>query len=217
MYEKLGNFLSSIIIVLCVAVICFAYLKLFCRKHKEKLNSVSWVKENPWRIFVFLGVPVNYVWTPFVEEFVFRMPLIVIFDTLSVQAWLAIIFSGAIFAVANTKYFLVPKKIFGKQDGGESDTDDFVLTASQIDKEKEEDEDKAEKTTQIIRVLLSFVLGLLAGYLGIKYQSIWLAIGIHLAFNILTPIVVLLALLIVSGMSCVIYIIGSQIRLWMQR
>jgi membrane protease YdiL (CAAX protease family) len=41
-----------------------------------------------------------------------------------------------------------------------------------------------------LQVVLAFIFSVLAGYFGVKYQSIWLSVGIHFAWNLIMPIVI---------------------------
>lgn len=59
--------------------------------------------------------------------------------------------------------------------------------------------EKRDIRKKILNVVSTFLLSILAGYFGIKYQSIWLSVGIHAMCNLIPTMFFLL--IVVIGLS----------------
>ena len=216
MYERLGFLWPSIIVVLCVSLSSLAYIRYYCRKHKAELNDTLWIKDNMAKIIIHLSLPAIYIWAPFAEELMFRMPLIIIFGTLSGPAWCGIILSAAIFAASHLNNSFSAssdlEKVIKKAENDELPDSNFASATLCVKEDKSEGEKKEEKTAKIISIFLLFAFGILEGYWAIKYQSIWPAIGAHFAYNLLMPVVSALVGLIIGGILLVVLLIDEMIK-----
>src|SRR3989339_261515 len=106
-------FWPQIMVLSCIAVLVFLFFKLIIWKiGKDNLESAEWFNNNKKKslvlYFVFL-----FLWAPIFEELIFRMPLIIFFDSLSNVSWIFIILSSILFALMhnkNSKVFFIANK-----------------------------------------------------------------------------------------------------------
>lgn len=136
--ERIYEFLPSIIMLICIAVVA-----LFCSALVPRSRCyVSVIGDEEEQSQPELGI-IHLVWAaPAVEELIFRAPLIIAWSAMSTNAWYGIFVSTILFALAHLP--MVKKRIM------------------------------------IIGVI---PLGILTGYYGILYQSIWVSVGIHMLWN----------------------------------
>ena len=199
MIEKLVSFLPPIIVLLSIAVILICLYRFIPSRFldKEKLkkekNVISWFKENKLKAVLISTLSIS-LYAPALEELVFRAPLIIIFDTVSGYAWIGILVSSVIFAAIHR---------FGKigEIAFETMKESFI-TNGELEEEEEIDDFELKRKNFIKRVnrnrlLSSFLIGILTGYLGVKYQSLYLCFGIHVAWNLLFPPLLTILFLIV--------------------
>lgn len=74
-----------------------------------------------------------------------------------------------------------PKK--GKNKG----LDEVELVIAKVLQKKQK-----SRVTRILNTLCVFPLGVAAGFYGITYQSLWVAVGIHLAWNLVMPLIMVI-------------------------
>lgn len=194
MAERLALFLPSIIILTCIALVTFIYLKLVVRRFGENLKSVVWCEKNQRKVIFYLAMPAQVVWAPVAEELIVRAPLIVIFPVVSGYAWIGIIVSSVIFA--SVHYFGKKtglSEVFEAKECGNTKTDNLDLEVAALEKTHA---DLLQKR-RVTQVTATFLLGMLSGYCGILYQSIWVSVGIHAAWNLFLPAVLQLFILLV--------------------
>ncbi len=194
MTERIAVFLPSILILTCIAAATFIYLRLVARRWRENLKSVEWCKENKWKVLWLFGTPACNIWAPTAEELIFRAPLIIAFGSITGNAWWGILASSVAFAFVH--YF--GKKInflevLSAKENGETKSDD--LQAEITDMEKAQAQQM--KIRRLLHIVATLPLGILAGYYGIKYQSIWVSVGIHSVWNLLMPVLLPLLVLLV--------------------
>src|SRR3989339_155617 len=149
-------FWPQIMVLSCIAVLVFLFFKLIIWKiGKDNLESAEWFNNNKKKslvlYFVFL-----FLWAPIFEELIFRMPLIIFFDSLSNVSWIFIILSSILFALMHQKNFIL---------------------------------------------LATFILGIVAGCVGIKYQSLYYTSFAHFAWNFFvgTGLLQLILIFIIFG------------------
>lgn len=82
-------------------------------------------------------------------------------------------------------------EIFSARKSNQHKIDDVVAEIDRLH-QKHRKEIVIRKALHVVCTLL---LGILLGYYGIKYQSVWVAFGIHTAWNLIMPFVVLLLIL----------------------
>jgi len=192
--ERINQFLPTVIILLSISMFLFLYLQILLRRAwKDKLKNVEWVTKNKWRVVLFAGVPFENIWAPVFEELLFRAPIIIAFGALSGYAWLGIGASAVLFSAIHYFgkhiYFL---DVLEKSGNGNNDTNNMAEMVSNLQKEKQ-GEMKFRKPAAIVATL---ILGIVAGYFGIKYQSIYVSVGIDAAWNLFMPIFIWIVILL---------------------
>lgn len=198
MVEKLVSFLPPIIVLLFIVVILLCFSRLIVSRlfDKEKLKDpeyvAQWSKEHKLKTILISTLSIS-LYAPALEELIFRAPLIIIFDTVAGYAWIGILVSSVVFAVIHLfgKFseiiFEGTKEAFiASEELGEEEIDDF-----------ESSREGFIKRVNRSRLLSSFLVGILSGYLGIKHQSLYLCFGIHAAWNLLFPLLLTILFLIV--------------------
>lgn len=206
MVERISYFLPSILIILAIALATFVYFKLINKRLDLKSRNLEWYRQNRWKVSFLVGIPAINVLAPTAEELIFRAPIIVIFSSLTCGAWVGIIVSAVIFAITHWWGNKFSFKEINEAAKGESQAQADDLTTAI--KHLEESKAKELKIRRLLHVGVTFILGILFGYFGIKYQSIWLCVGIHAAWNLVMPIVALIVGLIVAiahGLWCRIW------------
>lgn len=185
--ERIYAFLPSVLVITCIAGVALLYVRWNIKRFGDNFKSVEWQKKNQWVVIWTVGTPLANVWAPAVEELLFRAPLIIMFGAMSSAAWYGIFTSSGLFALLH----LLGKKIYiaeilSSREDGDHESDDIEVEMNRLHQE-------AGTTTILVRkalhVVITFPLGILAGYYGIKYQSIWVAFWIHSAWNLIMPIV----------------------------
>lgn len=193
--ERIYAFLPSVLLLACIAGATLLYLKLAIKRFGDNLKSVEWCRKNRWKIIWTIGTPKEYIWFPAVEELIFRAPLIIAFSAVSSGAWYGIFASSILFALTHwfgKKIFL--EEIFSAGENGEQKSDDVMEEVKRLHAEK----GRMIVVRKIFHVVFTLPFGILAGYYGIKYQSVWLAFGIHSAWNVIMPAIFPIIMLLVT-------------------
>lgn len=193
--ERIYAFLPSVLVIACVAGATLLYKKWVIKRFGDNFKSVEWHKKNQWKVMWTVGMPLTNVWAPAVEELIFRAPLIVAFSAMSSVAWYGVFASSGLFALSHwfgKKIGMLD--ILSAKENGNHKSDDVVAEMNRLHTEK----GKMIMVRKVLNVVCTLPLGILAGYYGIKYQSVWVAFGIHLVWNLVMPAV--LPLLMLLGM-----------------
>jgi len=191
MKERLIQFLPSLVILVGIVVTISLYLAYFLKWSDRKDIAddavwIAWVKTKKIRLMSLLAGILNLnIRTPIMEELIFRAPLIVVFSKLSGYAYLGLGLFGILFAV--THYF-IPDLYFCDFDNALKRSKDLKGFGRELDQEIKNNR-KIIRRIRILKVVLTFVLGVISGYFGIKYQSIYVSAGIHIGWNLLLPII----------------------------
>lgn len=193
--ERIYTFLPSVLIIACIAGVVPLYLRLIAKRFGDNLKSVEWLKKNRRMLIWVIGVPFAYVGAPAMEELKFRAPLVIAFSEMSTSAWYWVFVSSGLFALLHWfgKKISMPD-ILSARENGEHGSDDLAAEMDRLHRENE----KVIMMRRVLHVVFTLPLGILAGYYGIKYQSIWVSFGIHAAWNLVMPFVI--PLLAVLGM-----------------
>ena len=92
-------------------------------------------------------------------------------------------------------------EILSAKENGNHKSDDVEAEVNRLNAE----EGKMIMVRKVLHVVFTLPLGILAGYYGIKYQSVWVAFGIHSVWNLIMPavlpILMLLGVLAFLGIS----------------
>ncbi|OGZ58328.1 MAG: hypothetical protein A2827_03780 [Candidatus Spechtbacteria bacterium RIFCSPHIGHO2_01_FULL_43_30] len=177
-------------------------MKWVIKRFGDNFKSTEWHKKNQWRVIWTVGTPLTNVWAPAVEELIFRAPLIIAFGAMSSVAWYGVFVSSGLFALSHwfgNKIWM--PEILSARENGDHKSDDVVAEVDRLHQKA----GRRILVQKVLHVVLTFPLGILAGYYGIKYQSIWVSFGIHSAWNLIMPFVlplfVLLGMLAFLGIS----------------
>lgn len=202
--ERVYEFLPSIIVIACIAALAILFFKLLVKYFGDNLRNTEWVQKNKLKAYL-LCVLRYHVVEPTVEELVYRAPLVLVFSTVSSFAWYVILaVSGApllfsLFLRRSSDTVLV-RYFMGIRNVAPDAPD-----ASGASRMSPETAKKADIACKVFGVVSAVSLGIVSGYYGILYQSIWLSVGIHAAWNVtlmtVMPVVGLLAMLT----GCVVF------------
>lgn len=207
--ERIFMFLPSILVIAGIAGISFFYVKWIIKRYGDDYNSVEWHQQNKWKVTWTVGTPIMNVWAPTIEELIFRAPLIIAFSTLSSFAWYGILASSVLFSLTHWfgKKIGMPE-ILSAQEENENESDNLESEVERLHQKNSKD----ILIRRVLNVILTLPLGILAGYYGIKYQSVWLSIGIHSAWNLIMPFVVTLLIILVMLSCFVISLLWDKVR-----
>lgn len=191
--ERIYAFLPSVLIIACIAGATLLYMKWVIKRFGDNFKSVEWNKKNQWKVVWTVGTPLTNVWAPAVEELIFRAPLIIAFGAMSSVAWYGVFASSGLFALSHWfgKKIWMPDILSAKENGNHK-SDDVVAEVNRLHTE----EGKMIMVRKVLHVVFTLPLGILAGYYGIKYQSVWVAFGIHSVWNLIMPAVLPLLMLL---------------------
>lgn len=190
--ERVLHFLPSLLIVSGVSLFMIFYHGVLLPRWlgKENTKNEVWMKEwrrkNKLKSFFMISAPLLYVYAPFFEELIFRAPIIIAFPIISDYAWLGIIISSIAFAITHSS-----KKYAVKI----ADESLYGSPKAIVDYSRE----SLIKKVRVVRLFSSFISGTLAGYFGIAYQSLYVSVGVHMAWNLLIPEIVIPTLFLLAG------------------
>ena len=207
--ERIYTFLPSTIILIGIAGVTLLYMKLVIKRFGDNFRSIEWHEKNKWRVAWTVSMPLTNVYGPAVEELIFRAPLIVMFSAMSPVAWYGIFASSGVFALLHwfgKKIWML--EILSARENSDHKTDDVVAEMNRLYQEN----GRAIMVRKVLHVIFAMPLGILTGYYGIKYQSIWVAVGIHSAWNLIMPLII--SILVFLGLA--LFSISSRISslLW---
>lgn len=191
MSERIVHFFPSILTLLTAAILVFLYIRLIrLAWGKENVMNIEWLKAHKWRNLLLIQFPATCIFFPTLEELIFRAPIIIGFNNLTYYAYLSISISGLLYGVGH--YFKDRNPItYSKLFGIKSALPAFMSTLPAKSRKKLEEVTDGKKRWR--RFVITTVLGFIFGYFGIKYQSLYLSIGLHMANNVLAIVVVISA------------------------
>jgi len=177
MVERLMDLLPSIIVLFIVAVSSFGFFETAISRcirdqdHNKFEAFQRWAKDNRKKAYFAFHLPTLLLFSPSKEELMFRVPLLVLFGSISALAWLGIIMSAMAFSLVHYS----------------SPLNDPIFEATS----KNEDEDKKRGLRKIkrARAMISLIFGIMIGYLGVRYQSLWLCASIHASWNLVMAVI----------------------------
>lgn len=202
MIERLRFFLPSMIVLGIIALVTRIYIAILYKRMGEKLKSIEWLKDNEKKALLLVALPLQVLWAPSFEELVFRAPLIVIFPAISSKAWIGIWISSILFVFIH--WFNKPLsliELYRKKENGLTETDDFETEA----KRYMESLGKKKTILRLAKIPVMLVLGIVTAYFGIKYQSIWLSVGIHVVWNQVMPLITQLLVIVFIVVILIIF------------
>lgn len=173
--ERIYTFLPSVLVIVFLVGVKFILARMVNAKIDE------WKEKN--KLWIALIVSTSSLLVSYaVTELIFRAPLIIAFDTMSSAAWCGVIVSSIIFALVRycswIKLMHWPT-VFPQQK-------DLAETA------------EPKKTTTLQKIVDTasvVIIGILSGYFGIKFQSIWMSIFVVMVLSLVVPIVLIAALI----------------------
>lgn len=191
LFERFIHFRFQLLIIISIAAIGLVCLRILSGKLKEKIKNSEWVIKNRLKLSLIVGIPMEYVVVPFVEELIFRAPIIILFQIINSSAWIGIVLSGVVFGLthyfkAHIYFWDIEKKLKAGINIEEASVEFSKLNTGMI------------KSRKGISVIATGILGIICGYFGIKHQSILLSVGIHAAWNIIMPVAVLVFILLLN-------------------
>lgn len=179
--DNLGDHMNSVLQVMCLLLISFAYIKKTEWKHRERLDSAKWNAEHIIARMKLDTVTVS-ICSPAVEELIFRAPVIIMFSSLSSNAWYAVMISSVLFSLVH-----LPKLrsvsiyvILGMWNKGTLQSDSVKQESARLMSEQNgvKTKDKA------VQLLVAFFLGVIFSCIGIIFQDLWLCVIIHIVWNL---------------------------------
>lgn len=212
--NRICTFIPSVLVIACIAGATFLYVKWVIKRFGDNFKSVEWHKKNQWKVIWTVGMPLTNVWAPAIEELIFRAPLIIAFGAMSSVAWYGVFASSTLFALMHwfgKKIWLL--EILSARKNDDHKSDDVVAEIERLHREAGK---KRILVKKVLHVVFTLPLGILAGYYGIKYQSIWVAFGIHLVWNlvmpVMFPILMLLSMFAFIGVSSLVSSLWDRVK-----
>ncbi len=182
--ERVFLFLPSMLVIALIGLLARFYARSQLKKFGNNVNNLEWMRKNKFAFEMKFGSPLLYICAPTIEELLFRAPLIILFSSVTSHAVLGITASAVLFGLMH----IFNKKVKLPQILSESnECSQEKLTVSELVAKIEKRDKKRIFYLNIIAVCATTILGLLAGYFGVYYQSIWVAVGIHAAWNMFVP------------------------------
>ena len=197
--ERIYSFLPSVLIIAVIAGVAHFYVKWAIKRFGDNFKSVEWHRNNHSKVMWTVGAPFVNVLAPALEELVFRAPLIIAFSTMSLSAWYGVVISSGLFALVHWfgKKIWISDILLARENGNHK-SDILGAEVKRLNAE----EGKMVMMRKVLHIVFTLPLGILAGYYGIKYQSLWVAFGIHFAWNLIVPTLLqILVALVVIGTS----------------
>ncbi len=185
--ERIYAFLPSVLILAVIAGGTYLYLKWVIKRFGDNLKSVEWCQNNRLKIAWTIGTPMINVWAPAVEELIFRAPLIITFGYMSSIAWYGVFASSGLFALMHWSGKKIGiSEILSVRESGSHKSDEVEAEMNRLHTEA----GKMIIVRKVVHVIFTLLLGILSGYYGIEYQSVWVAFGIHSIWNLIIHTVV---------------------------
>lgn len=200
----IGPSISAALILVCVAI---TYCHYISKHYGGKLNSADWTRKNRLKSYFLCFWPVIAVLIPAIEELLFRAPLVLFFDKLTLISWIFIVISSVYFAYMHWE---TPFAGFTNVNLNEQIENDDIGFA--VQKAKLEHPEPIQ--TKITRVSIIFPFSIFCGYLSIAYQSVWASIIFHSLWNTFWPLFVFLIALIIGGALKLLSIIFDKYDDW---
>ncbi len=200
--EKFLVFLPTFLLLLITGVAVRIWVIIKIKQTKNNYPNfwrASWIRKNQklffkkWLVSYF---PSHFIGAPALEELLFRAPLLIYFDGLSVKAWLWIFLTSIIFGLVHfPRYWWKTRKI-------PRTTEEIILDREKIKQdvrlsnskrkfdslEQELQHNRFYISSQIragLKVAISTIPhGILLSYLALMYQSIILPVIVHAGINL---------------------------------
>lgn len=208
MVERIDAFLPSIVILALVGMVTLGYVRFNIRRWGTSFKSVAWHEEHQSQVLWKVAVPLTYVSAPAIEEVLFRAPLIIAFPQISADAWPWLLASSAVFGSVHWFRRLVdPECLFEARKNGTNQSDDVKSEVRRIWAEF----GIIGRMQQVFGVVIVSFGGLLFGYYGITHQSVWVAYGMHAAWNLFAPFVLIILVLFAGLVYAVSMSLGGAV------
>lgn len=167
-------FLPSVMGLFIIALVVLLPALLLYSRYSLNMKNPEWRKQNYWKIFWLGIIPDVIIIGPAIEEIIFRLPLVILFNSLTVMCWWGIGLMATLFATVH--WFM---QAFDNYDGE-------YLTSLSLQTRKPVN--FKSKKMKLIRVASAFLTGLGCGFFTIKFQSLWISFFVHAQWNTLAVI-----------------------------
>ncbi len=190
-------FLTIFLVGLLVAFFSVNGYKKFLKKYPLFYDR-KWIAKNRMLFLkneLLFRLPGFLIAAGFIEEIIFRAPLLVFFDSISPGIWKWTIFSSFLFGLMHfRKHYKAIRKIPATVDAIKKQQDEInkklakagnSLTFRDPEIELKENIRKRKRAFWggIIHIFNTFIMGIFLAYLCIKYQSILMPVIVHGLWN----------------------------------
>jgi len=179
--ERFLHFLPSALIILVIGIVAFYFHKIINKRIDLEHKNIKWIIENRYKYLLksFIALVLR---APALEELIFRAVLIIAFPILSAQVYYWILVSSIAFAALHIiTYQVALQDVLAK---GSIKSYEAEITRADIKRIYKDRHKEIGKRT-IFNICYAFLVGIIAAYYGIKYQSIWICVGIHASANLI--------------------------------
>ncbi len=181
--DRINLFLPSIVSLTLVGYATHLYLKWIRNRWHKRLSSIDWRNQNQNRVDWLINMPNAWILAPIQEELIFRSVVIIAFTNISIGAWIGITISAILFGLMHWRGSKIPlSEIIWAKNLGKITSDDekasVVEWARHIG--------SSEITRRKLRHVLSATChGMILGYCGVAFQSLFICVIVHSALNAL--------------------------------
>lgn len=149
---------------------------------QENLKSLVWIEKNR-RKLMLMAAPAMVLFYPAVEEVIFRLWLVAVFDSMTPMAWVCTIASAAVFSWIHkfNNYVRIEDVYAARGHDGHVGDNALEAMATMTKDHRISGKIRFRKAFALVQ---TFALGVACGYFAIVLHEIWVAFAIHAAWNI---------------------------------
>lgn len=187
----------QVVMSLLVVLFLFVYTKLIWHTRwfgVEHVNDKQWFESHKRRVLFFVGFPAIMM-LALGEELVFRAPLILAFESWNREAWPWVALSSIVFGLIHYgDHMFAAMRTWSS---GESVKDETGAEINDYRKRLQivKGSMVVPRVARIARMCVTGCTGFGFAYVGITWQSIYLAAGTHFVWNIGLQFLILLVVL----------------------
>ncbi len=188
---RLTQNLTGIVVLSIVVVASLFYSKFFAMKVWKMLAEIE-NKTKRTLVTLPFGVLSTSVFDPATEELIFRLPLVLLFSSVTSLSWVFIVSVSVIFGVFHWN------PSYRKLINAASEERGAFYQKSEEELKEIAKKGKDPLWAKMIGVVQSTSLGVLCGYFAVKTQNVLVAYAIHAIWNLVMPVVLMMIGLIVQ-------------------